>query len=71
MIMRDYGMYSYDGELEVSLIVTAARELGWEWAKVQRELETLAKQPDYSEAYDTEVRESVYKALGFKTPFYI
>ena len=69
--MSDYGMYSYDGEIEVSLIVTAARELGWEWAKVQHELETLAKQPDYSEAYDTEVRESVYKALGFKTPFYI
>ena len=69
--MSDYGMYSYDGEMEVSLIVTAARELGWDWAKVQHELETLADQLDYSEAYDTEVRESVYKALGFKTPFYI
>lgn len=69
--MSDYGMYSYDGEMEVSLIVTAARELGWDWAKVQHELETLADQPDYSEAYDTVVRENVYKTLGFTTPFYI
>ena len=68
--MTDYGMYSYDGEMEVSLIVTAARELGWDWARVQHELEVLADDPDFSEAYDTVVRENVYKALGLTTPFY-
>lgn len=69
--MTDYGMYTVDGEMEINLLVTVAREEMWDWARVQHELETLADNSEYSEAYDTEVRESVYKALGFKTPFYI
>jgi hypothetical protein len=69
--MTDYGMYTTDGEMEINLLVTVAREEMWDWAKVQHELETLAGNLDYSEAYDTVVRENVYKTLGFTTPFYV
>jgi hypothetical protein len=69
--MSDYGMYTVDGEMKVNLLVSIAREKMWDWAKVERELAILAESnPDCSEAFDTEVRESVYVTLGFKTPFY-
>ena len=69
--MSNYGMYSHNGELEINMLVKTAREEMWDWVRVQYELETLADNLDYSEAYDTVVRENVYKALGFTTPFYI
>jgi hypothetical protein len=68
-MMSDYEMFSHDGALEVGLIVTAAKEFGWSWDKVQQELCELAKTPAYDEAMDTAVREAVRRALNMnKTP---
>ena len=68
--MTDYNMYSEDGNLEVGLIVEAGKQFSWDWTRIQIELFRLAETPEYDEATDTAVRESVYKALGFQTPFY-
>ena len=63
--MSDYGMFSFDGELEVNLLVTIAREKKWGWDRVQEELSKLAETPEYDEAMDTDVRNAVRRALGF------
>jgi hypothetical protein len=44
-----------------------------EWPQVLAELRSLAERfpEDFGEATDTAVRECVYHALDFDTPFYI
>ena len=71
--MRDYGMFSKQGNAAVAKIVDTARELAgldgphnaleaaWNWAL--NELEALGELEGCEEATDTAVREAVYDAI--------
>jgi len=52
-------------------IVEGAREQNLTWPEVYEILHTISEVNGYTEATDTAVRECVYDALGFETPFYI
>ena len=67
---HDYGMFSELGNAAVHAIVVAARANKLTWAQTYRALHELSEQDQFGEAMDTEVRECVYSALGFQTPFY-
>ena len=71
--MANYSMYTEFGNDAVDAIVRSAKVLKMEWSQVLQELRDLADRfpEDFGEATDTAVRECVYAALGFKTPFYI
>jgi hypothetical protein len=64
-VSKDYMMFSEWGNALVDRVVNEARVQGWDWQKVQRHLALLAKaHPDTAgEAFDTAVREVVYKEL--------
>ena len=68
-----YAMYTGFGNDAVDAIVRSAKVLKMDWPQVLQELRSLAERfpEDFGEATDTAVRESVYDALGFDTPFYI
>ena len=68
-----YGMFTEFGNDAVDAIVRSAKVLKLSWEQVDEELASLAKRypNDFAEATDTAVRECVYDALGFDTPFYI
>ena len=70
---NDYAMYTQFGNDAIEAIVRQARVLKLDWPQVYAELQSLAKRfpEDFGEATDTAVRECVYDALGFDTPFYI
>ncbi len=71
--MKDYAMYSARGNELVDGVVRVARKEGWDWAKTYRHLQLLARAHPRTaaEATDTAVREEVYAALGYKSPFYV
>jgi hypothetical protein len=71
--MKEYAMYSQRGNELVDGIVQAARREGWDWAKTYRHLELLARAHPRTaaECLDTAVREEVYLALGYESPFYV
>ena len=64
--VKDYGMFSPEGNEAVHDIVVQAVENGWHWAKTYAELRQLADSNEdmYGEAMDTMVREIVYDAIG-------
>ena len=67
--MRDYGMFSKEGNLLVGNIVEQALamrdnegvERVWDWCLVK--LEVIASAKSFEEATDTAVREAVYDAV--------
>ena len=67
--MRDYAMFTAEGNVAVGKIVDRARgmveneglERVWNW--VLNELEALGRTESFSEADDTAVREAVYDAI--------
>ena len=67
---KDFGMFTDIGNEEVATIVEHAKANSLTWPETYRLLEQLAKVPGYSEVLDTMVRECVYSALDFRTPFY-
>jgi hypothetical protein len=68
--VKDYGMFSELGNAAVHAIVVAARANNLTWPQTYRALHQLSEQKEFGEAMDTEVRECVYSALNFDTPFY-
>ena len=68
-----YAMFTDFGNDAVHAIVRSAKVLKMDWPQVYAELRSLAERfpEDFGEATDTAVRECVYDALGFDTPFYI
>ena len=68
--VKDYGMFSELGNAAVHAIVVAARANNLTWPQTYRALSQLSEQKEFGEAMDTEVRECVYSALNFDTPFY-
>ena len=67
--MRDYGMFSKEGNLLVGNSVQQALEMRdnegvervWDWCQVK--LEVIASAKSFEEATDTAVREAVYDAV--------
>lgn len=68
--VKDYGMYTELGNAAVHALVVSARANNLNWPQTYRALCALSEQAEFSEASDTAVREYVYSALGFRTPFY-
>jgi hypothetical protein len=68
--IKDYGMFTELGNAAVHALIVSARENKLTWPETQRALSVLGEQVEFGEAMDTEVRECVYSALGFRTPFY-
>jgi hypothetical protein len=68
--VRDYGMFTELGNAAVHGVVVLARESRLTWPQTYRALHQLSEQKEFGEAMDTEVRECVYSALNFDTPFY-
>ena len=68
--MRDFGMFTQEGNAAVDRLVETARELAgidgpvnpveqaWNW--LENELAALAQDPAFEEATDTAVREACY-----------
>jgi hypothetical protein len=68
--VQDYAMFTELGNAAVHAVVVSARENKLTWPQTQRALNALSEQKEFGEATDTAVRECVYSALGFRTPFY-
>jgi hypothetical protein len=68
--VRDYGMFTELGNAAVHAVVVTARENRLTWPQTYRALHQLSEQKEFGEAMDTDVRECVYSALNFDTPFY-
>jgi hypothetical protein len=68
--VKDYGMFTELGNAAVHAVVVTARENRLTWPQTYRALHQLSEQKEFGEAMDTEVRECVYSALNFDTPFY-
>ena len=68
--VQDYGMFSELGNAAVHAVVVSARANQLTWPQTYRALRALSEQKEFGEAMDTAVRECVYSALGFDTPFY-
>ena len=68
--VKDYGMFSELGNAAVHAVVITARENKLTWPQTYRALCQLSEEKEFGEATDTEVREIVYSALNFDTPFY-
>ena len=68
--VKDYAMFTDLGNTAVHAVVVCARENKLTWPQTYRALNALAEQMEFGEATDTAVRECVYSALGFRTPFY-
>ena len=68
--IKDYAMFTELGNAAVHAVVVSARENKLTWPETHRALCALSEQAEFGEATDTAVRECVYSALGFRTPFY-
>jgi hypothetical protein len=68
--IQDYAMYTELGNAAVHALVESARANQLTWPQTYRALCVLGEQEQFGEATDTAVRECVYSALGFETPFY-
>lgn len=68
--VQDYAMFTELGNAAVHAVVVSARENKLTWPQTYRALCALSEQKEFGEAGDTAVRECVYSALGFRTPFY-
>ena len=64
MSQANYSMFTDFGNDAVDAIVRSAKVLKMDWAQVENELISLAERfPEFEEATDTAVRESVYMTL--------
>jgi hypothetical protein len=61
---ESFAMYSDFGDRMVGVIVAGAKEKGLCWAEVLEMLRALSTIEGCREATDTEVRETVYDAIG-------
>jgi hypothetical protein len=68
--VQDYAMFTELGNAAVHAVVVTARENKLTWPQTYRALCQLSEQDQFGEATDTAVREMVYSALNFDTPFY-
>jgi hypothetical protein len=69
--MSDYAMFTDAGNAAVQDIVALVKRQGLSWSVAYAMLSALSEDERFSEATDTAVRECVYDACGFNSPFYI
>jgi hypothetical protein len=69
--MSDYAMFSDAGNAAVQDIVGLAKRQKLSWKVTYSLLMALSEDERFGEATDTAVRECVYDACGYNTPFYI
>lgn len=73
-MIKDYGMFTEQGNAAVHGIVTAAIANNLNWAQVHKALNYLSENKLFEEAMDTVVRESVFYGCQFhksEANFYI
>jgi hypothetical protein len=70
-MVREFGMFSDEGNQAVADVVEFATKLSMDWPGVYGLLQQLSKQEQFGEATDTVVREYVYDAMGFTSEFYV
>jgi hypothetical protein len=68
--VQDYAMFTELGNAAVHALVVSSRVNSLTWPQTYRALCKLSEHKEFGEATDTAVRECVYSALGFDTPFY-
>jgi hypothetical protein len=68
-MIRDYGMFTPEGNAAVHGIVLLSRVHEESWLCTWQALVNLAREPGFEEATDTEVRETVYANCKFTTDF--
>ena len=71
--MKDYAMYTDQGDVVADRIVELAKAAGLNWSQTYMIMLLIADQkPDqYGELMDTAVREVIYDRCKFTTDFYI
>jgi hypothetical protein len=62
--MKDWDMFTPEGNLEVQSIVDTALEQRLTWRETYALLETLSEVEGFEEATDTAVREMVYDRIA-------
>ena len=70
-MIRDYGMFTPEGNAAVHGIVLLSRVHEESWLCTWQALVNLAREPGFEEATDKEVRETVYANCKFTTDFRI
>ena len=63
--MQEFDMYTERGNQRVGAIVRQAKAQRLPWVEVYHRLVKLSKEQGFEEAGDTEVRDAVYKAVGY------
>jgi hypothetical protein len=63
--MKNYGMFTDAGNQAIDGLVTVAKALELNASEVMKAMDVLAQNPKFSEATDTEVRESIGMELGW------
>lgn len=63
--MNEFGMFTDKGNQRVGVLVRYAIAQRMPWDDVYHKLIELSKHPEFEECCDTEVRESVYEAIGY------
>ena len=69
--MKDYAMFSKEGNEAVAALVNVARAAELTWPETYQLMQRLAKNEKFGEVMDTMVREIIFDTLGYKTAFYI
>ena len=71
--MKDYAMYTDQGDVVADRIVELTKAAGLDWTQTLSIMRFIADQnPDqYGELMDTAVREVIYDRCKFTTEFYV
>ena len=71
--MKDYSMYTDQGDVVADRIVELAKAAGLNWTQTLSVMRFIAdqKSDEYGELMDTAVREVIYDRCKFATDFYV
>ena len=71
--MKDYSMYTDQGDVVADKIVELSKAAGLNWAQTYELMRLIAdqKSEEYGELMDTAVREVIYDRCKFATDFYV
>jgi hypothetical protein len=70
--MKDYDMFTDQGNLVADKVVELAKAAGLNWRQTQMIMRVIGdqKRDQYGEINDTAVREMIYSRCNFTTDFY-
>lgn len=71
--MKNYAMYTDQGDVVAGKIVELSKAAGLNWAQTYQLMQLISKQKseEYGELMDTAVREVIYDRCNFTTNFYV